>query len=101
MGEVTMRRRVMNRRVAGVTASSGVVLALVLSPGLAMAQAPAVQQATNGDIQAAVNAAYDKFKNLKEGKNADYIPVLAKVDPKIFGIVVITPDGKVYAAGDT
>jgi glutaminase len=48
-----------------------------------------------------VNAAYEKFKNLQEGKNADYIPALAKVDPKMFGIALVTPDGKVYTAGDT
>ena len=37
---------------------------------------------------------------LKEGKNADYIPALAKVDPELFGIALVTPDGKVYTAGD-
>ena len=57
------------------------------------AQAPA-------DIQAAVDAAYAKYKDLKEGKNADYIPALAKVDPNLFGIALVTPDGKVYTAGD-
>ena len=36
----------------------------------------------------------------KEGKNADYIPALAKVDPNLFGIAVVTADGKVYTAGD-
>jgi glutaminase len=55
---------------------------------------------TVGDVQKAVDAAYAKFKNLKEGKNADYIPALAKVDPSLFGIAVVTPDGKVYTAGD-
>jgi glutaminase len=50
--------------------------------------------------QDAVNAAYAKFKDLKEGKNADYIPALAKVDPNIFGIALVTTDGKVYTAGD-
>ena len=50
--------------------------------------------------QAAVNAAYAKYKDLKEGKNADYIPALAKVDPNLFGIAVVTADGKVYTAGD-
>ena len=43
---------------------------------------------------------YAKFRNLKEGKNADYIPALAKVDPNLFGIAVVTADGKVYTAGD-
>ena len=33
------------------------------------------------DIQRVVDQAYAKFKGLKEGKNADYIPALAKVDP--------------------
>ena len=36
----------------------------------------------------------------QEGKNADYIPALAKVDPDLFGIAVVTADGKVYTAGD-
>jgi glutaminase len=53
-----------------------------------------------GDTQTAVNAAFNKFKTLKEGKNADYIPALAKVDPNLFGIAVVTVDGKAYIAGD-
>jgi glutaminase len=53
-----------------------------------------------GDVQQAVDAAYAKFRNLQEGKNADYIPALAKVDPNLFGIAVVTADGKVYTAGD-
>ena len=44
--------------------------------------------------------AYAKFKTLQEGKNADYIPALAKVDPNLFGIALVTADGKVYTAGD-
>jgi glutaminase len=50
--------------------------------------------------QATVDAAYAKFKTLKAGKNADYIPALAKVDPNLFGIALVTVDGKVYTAGD-
>jgi len=53
-----------------------------------------------GDAQTAVNAAFNKFKTLKEGKNADYIPALAKVDPNLFGIALVTTDGKVANAGD-
>ena len=55
---------------------------------------------TPTEIQQAVDAAYARFKTLKEGKNADYIPALAKVDPELFGIAVVTADGKVYTAGD-
>jgi glutaminase len=53
-----------------------------------------------GDIESAVTAAYTKYKTLQEGKNADYIPALAKVDPNLFGIALVTPDGRVVTAGD-
>ena len=55
---------------------------------------------SGADVQRAVDSAYEKFKTLHEGKNADYIPALAKVDPNLFGIAVVTADGKVYTAGD-
>jgi hypothetical protein len=47
-------------------------------------------------LPGAVDAAYAKFKDTHEGKNADYIPALAKVDPNVFGIALVTADGKVY-----
>ena len=56
--------------------------------------------AQKADIQSVLNAAHAKFKDVKEGANADYIPALAKVDSKIFGIALVTADGKVYTAGD-
>ena len=73
-------------RVLGVAAVGVAVASL-------SAQAP-------GDVQKAVDAAFAKFRTLKEGKNADYIPALAKVDPALFGIAVVTADGKAYTAGD-
>jgi glutaminase len=51
-------------------------------------------------IQKALDDAYAKFKDLKEGKNADYIKELAKVDPNVFGIAIVTVDGQVYTKGD-
>ena len=51
-------------------------------------------------IQAALDSAYAQFKDLEEGANADYIPALAEVDPKIFGIALVTADGRVYTKGD-
>jgi glutaminase len=62
--------------------------------------APSLRAQAPADIQKAVDAAYAKYKTLQEGKNADYIPALAKVDPNLFGIALVTPDGKVYTAGD-
>jgi glutaminase len=61
---------------------------------------PQGQAGQDQNITAALNEAHTKFRNLKEGKNADYIPALAKVDPNIFGIALVTTDGKVYTAGD-
>ena len=80
----------MKRRYRGFAAVAA-LLALALTA--LNAQAPT-------DVQKAVDAAYAKFRSLQEGKNADYIPALAKVDPNLFGIAVVTADGKVYTAGD-
>jgi glutaminase len=62
--------------------------------------APAARAQAPAEIQSALDAAYAKYKDLKEGKNADYIPALAKVDSNIYGIALVTTDGKVYTAGD-
>ena len=52
------------------------------------------------DYQGAIDKAYEKNKNLQGGKNADYIKELANVDPNIYGIAIVTIDGKVYTKGD-
>jgi glutaminase len=57
--------------------------------------------ASPDEFQTAIDTAYAKYKNLQEGKNADYIPALAKVDPNLFGIAVVTLDGKTHTVGDT
>ncbi len=51
-------------------------------------------------IQAAIDKAYADYKDLEEGANADYIPALAKVDPNVYGIALVTIEGNVYTAGD-
>ena len=67
----------------------------------AAALAIALPSAASGaDIQAAVDEAHAKFAGLKEGENADYIPILAEVPSELFGVVVVTVDGEVHAAGD-
>src|SRR3954468_5558759 len=55
---------------------------------------------TKANIQKALDDAFNKFKDLQEGKNADYIKELANVDPNIFGIALVTTDGQVYTKGD-
>ena len=78
----------------------GSLVAAIFGVALLFAPFSQAKAAAGSDPQSVVNAAYAKFKGDMEGKNADYIPVLAKVDPKLFGIALVTVDGKVYTAGD-
>ena len=58
--------------------------------------------APKGDIyRDALAQAYKEWKGVTEGKNADYIPVLAKVDPVLYGIVLVTVEGPIYEVGDS
>lgn len=56
---------------------------------------------TKNQIKEAVQQAYEQFKNNTDGKNADYIPYLAGIDSKLFGISVCLLDGEVVNLGDT
>src|SRR5215471_6719602 len=51
-------------------------------------------------LEASVREAYEKFRSDTNGKNADYIPYLAKVDSKLFGIAVVTTDNQIFTLGD-
>jgi glutaminase len=51
-------------------------------------------------VKSVVNEAYAKFKNDTTGKNADYIPYLAKVNSSLFGVAVVTTDNQSYTIGD-
>ena len=52
------------------------------------------------EVRAVAEEAYTKFKNENGGKNADYIPVLAKVDPNLFGIAIVSTDNQEHLKGD-
>src|SRR5580704_15844302 len=70
-------------------------------PMLAQTQASRSPVAPRREVVAAVvQEAYDKFKNETRGKNADYIPYLAQVDSKLFGIAIVTTDNQVLTMGD-
>ncbi len=58
------------------------------------------QDLSKANIEKVIKEAYEKFKDVKEGANADYIKELATVDPNIFGISIVTTDGQVYTVGD-
>src|SRR6187455_3799182 len=74
--------------------------AILLLTLLAFIGTPVLKAQTKEQIEKVLNDAYEKFKNLKEGKNADYIKELATVDPNIYGIAIVTTDGQVYTKGD-
>src|SRR4026207_1949409 len=76
------------------------LLTLALAAVGAVTPPALAAQGQDQPIATVLNETYAKFRTLQEGKNADYIPALAKVDPKIFGIALVTTDGKVYTAGD-
>ena len=60
-----------------------------------------IQKIDKQTVRAAVEAAYDRCKEEQGGKNADYIPYLARVPSTLFGIAACLPDGDVVAVGDT
>ena len=51
-------------------------------------------------LKQAIDEAHKRFVNINDGKNADYIPYLAKIASKLFGIAIVTADGNVIEAGD-
>lgn len=56
---------------------------------------------TKESIRQAVKEAYEECKGITGGHNADYIPYLANIDPSLFGISLVLPDGTVFSEGDT
>lgn len=75
---------------------TSVMVTLLAVPTLVLSQSTL----SKSEIEKALSEAYQKYKNVKEGKNADYIKELASVDPNIFGVVLVTADGQVFTMGD-
>jgi glutaminase len=55
---------------------------------------------TKAQVEAVVREAYEKFRSDTSGKNADYIPFLAQVDSKMFGVAVVSTDNQVFSIGE-
>lgn len=78
-----------------------VAMAAINLAACATADARDTSGPASAELQRVVDEAHAKFKDLTEGKNANYIPILDTVPSELFGVVIATRDGKVYAAGDT
>jgi glutaminase len=88
-------------RLQRIKILTAVLLATTLLPLLASAQTARSPVAPRRElVESVVREAYDKFKTDTNGKNADYIPYLAKVDSKLFGIAIVTTDNQVLTLGD-
>jgi glutaminase len=75
-----------------------IAASLLSQTGSAQRRSPVAPR--DEQVKAIANEAYAMFKSDTTGKNADYIPYLAHVDPKLFGIAIVTTDNKVYTLGD-
>ena len=56
---------------------------------------------TKDQIHQAAQQAYGYASNVTGGDNANYIPYLANIDPGLFGLSVMLPDGTAFNYGDT
>lgn len=77
---------------------ASVVVTAIASSAAAQNRSPVAP--TEQAYNAILKEAYDNFKNDTSGKNADYIPALAQVDSKLYGIAIVTTDGRIYKVGD-
>lgn len=50
-------------------------------------------------IRDVAQEAYNLYKDNTEGKNADYIPYLANINPKLFGISICLMNGEKNSIG--
>jgi glutaminase len=85
------------KRVSVLLAAMAVVLAI---PQSLYAQNASPVAPKREMVESVVRDAYQKFGSETSGKNADYIPYLAQVDSKLFGIAIVTTDNHVLTLGD-
>jgi glutaminase len=77
-----------------------VITTFVSVPLSSLGQKTSPVAPNRAQVEAVVREAYEKFKNDPGGKNADYIPYLAQVDSKLFGIAIVTTDDQELTMGD-
>jgi glutaminase len=67
---------------------------------------PETRHVSTGDLPpeleviSIISEAYEKFRDLREGEVADYIPALASASPDTFGVSIAGVRGNVFSVGD-
>jgi glutaminase len=90
----------MNHFVNKAQAAYAALFVVIAIAGAAVGQSKSPVAPTEQAYSTILMEAYVNFKDETSGKNADYIPALAQVDSKLYGIVIVTTDGRVYKIGD-
>ena len=90
-----MKTDLHNRRHVVLALAGLLVCGLLPSVSLSQGALPSVET-----LERLAKEAHARFKDDNTGKNADYIPALAKVPSNLFGITIVTVDGKVINVGD-
>jgi glutaminase len=92
-----MLRKIQTRMLVAIF----IVMTFVSAPLSALGQKASPVAPTKAQVEAVVREAYEKFRSDTSGKNADYIPFLAQVDSKMFGVAVVSTDNQVFSIGET
>jgi glutaminase len=53
------------------------------------------------DVAGVLDDAYERYRDIDDGEVADYIPVLARTPPDLFGASVVSVSGEQVAVGDS
>ena len=91
-----MLKKLQSKILAAALAS----IALTFAPISALGQKASPVSPREETVKSVVTKAYDLYKSDTSGKNADYIPFLAQVDSRMFGVAVVSTDNKVFTTGE-
>lgn len=90
----------LKKRVGIKSILAAALVAASLTPPVAWAQNTSPVAPRRELVESVLRDAYEKFRNDTSGKNADYIPYLAQVDSKLFGVAAVTTDNQAITLGD-
>ncbi len=94
------RREISDSKSSAALSMVAAVVLAFSSAAHAKGEGEAVAMLDAEQLQKVVTEAHAQFNGVKDGKNADYIPILATIPSELFGVVIATRDGTLYSAGD-